>query len=324
MGLLRRVVEKGYANHIWGASSELPTGSGRKCAVCEKPMTLVPSGSNERDPLVDVCRRCQFVWFDPAEFETAPLLPVTVEPELPQEALEVAARLQARQVARDFRKRYPASDAPSASALPGLLGLPIEEQGTVVSRMPLVTWGLALAMLIAGFVQLAKPGLIQEWGFIATDPARKGGLTLITGFFLHSGIFHFASDLWFLFVFGDDVEEFLGRFNFALMLFVAGLVGAAAHGLLGDSHVPLVGASGALSGVIVFYALKFPDARLRYFRLLSGNWVTMPASLALGFWVFSQLFASRDWVGGQSDVSLLAHLGGAAVGFGFWWLWRND
>jgi membrane associated rhomboid family serine protease len=125
-------------------------------------------------------------------------------------------------------------------------------------------------------------------------------------------------------VFGDNVEEVLGRFNFALLLFVAGALGAATHGVLGDSHVPLVGASGALSGVIVFYAMKFPDAKLRYFRLWSGRWITMPASLALGLWVFSQLFASSSLIGGRSDLSLLAHLGGATVGFGFWWLWRND
>jgi membrane associated rhomboid family serine protease len=324
MGLMRRVVDRSYANRIWGAAAEIPTGSGRKCCVCEKPMTLVPSGPSERDPLVDVCRRCQFVWFDPAEFEVAPLLPKVVEPEFPQEALEAAARFQARQVAHEFRLRYPQSDLPSVESIPAILGLPVEEDATVVSRLPLVTWVIAFAVALVGVLQLAKPGLIQDWGFIAADPFRKGGLTFITAFFLHSGVFHFASDLWFLLVFGDDVEEFLGRLNFALLLFVAGLVGAGTHGLLGDSHVALVGASGAISGVIVFYALKFPDARLRYFRLLSGRWVTMPASVALGFWVFSQLFASRDWIGGMSDLSLLAHLGGAATGFWFWWMWRND
>jgi membrane associated rhomboid family serine protease len=323
MGLLRRLVDRTFANHLWVAAMDIPTGSGRNCAICHKPMTLVPWGPAEPDPLVDVCRRCQFVWFDPTEFEAAPHLPKVVQRQLPQEALEATARLQAVEIARDWQVRYPASDLPSARAIPAILGLPLEDEGTFVSRIPLVTWGIALLMTFAGILQLAKPGLIQEWGFIATDPFRKGGLTAVTAFFLHSGLFHFASDLWFLAVFGDDVEEFLGRLNFALLLFVAGLVGAGAHGLLGDSHVPLVGASGALSGVIVFYALKFPDARLRYFRLLSG-WITMPASLALGFWVFSQLFASRDWVGGQSDLSLLAHLGGAAVGFGFWWMWRND
>jgi membrane associated rhomboid family serine protease len=324
MGLLRRVVDKGYANRIWGAAAEFPGGSGRRCCVCEKPMILVPSGLGGTDPLVDVCRRCQFVWFDPTEFEGAPLLPKMARPQIPQEALEAAGRLQAVEIARAWRTRYPASDLPSMETIPAILGLPVEEEATVVSRIPWVTWGLAFLMALAGVLQLAKPGLVADWGFIASDPFRKGGLTLVTAFFLHSGVFHFASDLWFMLVFGDNVEEFLGRFNFALLMFVAGLVGAAAHGLLGDTSTPLVGASGAISGVIVFYAMRFPDAKLRYFRLLSGRWVSMPASLALGFWVFSQVFASGDWIGGLSDVSLWAHLGGAATGFWFWWMWRND
>jgi membrane associated rhomboid family serine protease len=84
----------------------------------------------------------------------------------------------------------------------------------------------------------------------------------------------------------------------------------------------LVGASGGISGIIVFYGLRFPQARLRYFRLF--RWFSMPALAATGFWVVTQLLAAREQLSGASDVSALAHLGGALVGLGFWFMWRHD
>jgi membrane associated rhomboid family serine protease len=149
-----------------------------------------------------------------------------------------------------------------------------------------------------------------------------GGLTLITSFFLHAGVAHVLSNVYFLLVFGDNVEDFLGRFNVVLLLLVPTLAGELVHGLFApESDAPLIGASAGISGIIVFYSTKFPDRRLRFFRLF--RWFSMPASAALGFWAFSQILAARDQLSGSSDVSALAHIGGALVGLWFWFLWRN-
>jgi membrane associated rhomboid family serine protease len=110
------------------------------------------------------------------------------------------------------------------------------------------------------------------------------------------------------------------------LILAAAFAGDVLHVTL-DPHsdVPAVGASGGISGVIVFYALQFPHAKLgvmfRYFYYLF-RWVTMSAFAALILWLALQIFGAFAQVGGFSRVSSLAHLGGAAVGFGLWLLYR--
>lgn len=274
--------------------------------------------------VVDVCQRCQLVWFDPREFESAPATHVAPALRLTDEQLEPIARIQAAEIAHEWKLKPGAElSAEDLMMVPAALGLPLEEEATVVNRLPWVTWGLAIAIFIGGVVSLYSPEIVREWGLIPTLAFRDGGLTFITSFFLHAGLFHLFTNLYFLVVFGDNVEDFLGRFNYVMLILAAALAGEGAHALFSpDRFTPLVGASGAISGVIVFYGLRFPQAKLRYFRFF--KWFSMPALAGTGFWLVTQLLAARSQLSGSSDVSALAHLGGAVVGLWFWFMWRHD
>jgi membrane associated rhomboid family serine protease len=112
-----------------------------------------------------------------------------------------------------------------------------------------------------------------------------------------------------------------------VLLIVATFVGDVTH-MMADprSDVPSIGASGGISGVIVYYALQFPRARLGFlFRFYYRfSWIYFPAYVALIFWALLQLFQLFMQLAGASSISALAHLGGAAVGLGAWLLWRKS
>lgn len=140
-------------------------------------------------------------------------------------------------------------------------------------------------------------------------------LTFITYMFLHAGWLHLISNMLFLWVFADNVEDAFGYFAFALFFLLCGIAGALAHvTMTPNSSAPLIGASGAVSGVIGAYVLLYPRARvwiLLFFRIplrISAMWV-------LGGWfllqIFSVLTAEK---GGEVDVAWWAHIGGFITG----------
>jgi membrane associated rhomboid family serine protease len=156
-----------------------------------------------------------------------------------------------------------------------------------------------------------------DWGFIPAQWARQGGLTLISSFFLHAGLFHLLLNMYFLIVFGDRVEDNLGRMRYALLLAGSHLAGLVLHGALDPrSGVPLVGASAGISGVLAYSAITFPNVRLGFlWRFdLRFRWIRIPAWRALILFVLLQLGIAWLQVKGFGSVSALGHLGGLAVG----------
>src|SRR5207249_4486791 len=108
-----------------------------------------------------------------------------------------------------------------------------------------------------------------------------------TSFFLHGGWVHLLGNLYFLLIFGDNVEDYLGRWRYLLLILLAMIVGDALHVLMDPrSAVPVIGASGGIAGIITFYALKFPRVRLGF--LFRFWWFHMPAYFALIMWVLLQ------------------------------------
>jgi membrane associated rhomboid family serine protease len=154
--------------------------------------------------------------------------------------------------------------------LPAMFGMPVELDGPPIQHRPWLTWGIALACVLATIPVLLNPtppwsvaglptplwraaGPTLEWGFIPGQWTRHGGLTLITSFFLHGGVFHLLSNMYFLVVFGDHVEDNLGRKRYLLLLAGSHLAGMLLHGTMDPrSDVPLVGASAGISGVLAY------------------------------------------------------------------------
>ena len=161
--------------------------------------------------------------------------------------------------------------------------------------------------------------VVQEWGFIPRLWDRQGGLTLLTSFFLHAGVFHLLSNMYFFLIFGDNVEDHLGPIYFVLLLLGAHLFGSLTHAALDPrGDIPTIGASGGISGILGYYAVAFPKARIgflwRFFFFVAFRWICLPAWVMLILFSLLQLLGAWGQMYGGGGVSYAAHLGGLAVG----------
>ncbi|HWQ56848.1 MAG TPA: rhomboid family intramembrane serine protease [Bryobacteraceae bacterium] len=155
----------------------------------------------------------------------------------------------------------------------------------------------------------------------ALIPAHFRVSSVFTSMFMHGGWMHLLGNMWFLWIFGDNIEDTLGHGKFALFYLLCG--GAAAMGqvlLSGDSTVPMVGASGAIAGVMGGYIVRFPHARITtlVFILFFVSFIEVPASIMLAYWFLIQLFSGLGSIGrtqaGQGGVAWFAHVGGFVAG----------
>ncbi|MBM3585050.1 MAG: rhomboid family intramembrane serine protease [Alphaproteobacteria bacterium] len=216
--------------------------------------------------------------------------------------------------------------------------IPIHDDNPT-TRSPILTLAL-IAACIGAFVWLMSlgPGT-REWaaytlgmvpavltGRIAVEPFLQGfrpELSVVTLMFLHGGWLHLGGNMLYLWIFGNNVEDRLGHGRFLALYLLAGLVGTAVH-VASDpaSGVPLVGASGAISGVLGAYLLLYPFARVRMivppflFRTFK-----VPAWLFLGFWFVFQGIQVAGGLGqdgrptlGEAEVAWSAHVGGFVAG----------
>jgi len=289
-------------------------------------MVEVPAEGKEAQQFLDVCTTCQFVWFDSREYDAMPSLPRTPAPdeELPAAAREKLALMEVERLQRASEEGGMDEEPPEEwwQWIPGILGMPVEHETSEVATRPWVTWGLALAvMIVSGVAFFNLPKVVAALGFIPAQSSRYGGLTFVTSFFVHGGIIHLLSNMYFFVVFGDNVEDYLGKARFLLLILCATVFGDILHAI-GDprSTVPCVGASGGISGIITFYALAFPRAQLgiAYHVWAYVRWIRMPAYAMFLIWIGMQAVGTWSQLAGVSDVSSLAHLGGAAIGFIFW------
>jgi len=331
IALLRRSVDPDSVRQLWSRSRGGPSNPDRRCPSCTRPMVAV-NVSDKKDGSIlelDVCRSCQFVWFDSKELSRLPKPPPPpVEPELPERAREILARDKIRRIAEQAEQEAE-GDLPEnpLHVVLAFLGLPIEREAGLVERWPLVTWTVAAVCVLVFLLTLSDPAeAFERFGMIPAQTWRLGGLTLLTSFFLHVGPMHLLGNMYFLLVFGDNVEDYLGKGRFLLLLLAATVAGDLLHISMDPrSYIPCVGASGGISGVIAFYALAFPRARLGlmirygvYFR-----WAWVPAWGAFLVWVLLQILGAWLQLSGLSGVSALAHLGGAGVGVVFWLFGRR-
>ena len=144
-----------------------------------------------------------------------------------------------------------------------------------------------------------------------------------TSMFMHGGWLHLIGNMIFLWVFGDNVEDSMGHFRYAIFYVVAGLAASSAHVFMNQNDIiPAIGASGAVSGVLGAYLVLFPRARVSAFvPLFIILWpLRIPAVVLIGFWFLLQLFngvatlSATDVVGAGGGVAWFAHIGGFIAG----------
>ncbi len=325
--VVRKAVPRHIVNRLWQRARSGQYAGNRKCPACKRSMNEVPIISKNKTQYLDVCIGCHFIFFDPKEYECLPKIPAAKDPKdnLPlkeREALALA-RLEALKQEQESEKMGVSSPEHWWEIIPAIFGLPIEYNDTSLKHKPLATWALAaLIALVTFYFCWDLETAVTNWGLIPDEWGRYLGFTFISSFFLHAGLLHLVGNLYFLLVFGDNTEDVLGKKNYLLLLAIATLVGDIAH-IIGDPRatVPCVGASGGISGILAYYCLRFPKASvgfLWYFR-----WVRIPVGYMFALWVGLQMILAFQQISGFSNVSALAHLGGAGVGVTFWLLTKK-
>ena len=135
----------------------------------------------------------------------------------------------------------------------------------------------------------------------------------LSSMFMHGGIMHIFGNMLFLWIFGDNLENLLGHVRYAAFYLICGFAAAAAQIIMGpDSIIPMLGASGAISGVLGGYVLLFPKRQVR--ALIFNFLTTVPAFVAIGIWIVYQLITGYLTPAGAGGVAYAAHIGGFIAG----------
>ncbi len=205
--------------------------------------------------------------------------------------------------------------------------IPIRDQ-LPTRIIPFVNYGLIAANVLCFLWQLAAMGvgyvdIVKDWGFIPArflvDPVGDVG-TIFTSMFMHGGWMHLLGNMLFLWVFGDNIEDAIGHFRYVVFYLLAGLLAAASQMLIDpQSIVPMVGASGAISGVLAAYVSLYPRARvLVLFPIfILVTFLEFPAWLVILEWFVLQILSGVTSLAGppgQGGVAFFAHIGGFVAG----------
>jgi len=188
---------------------------------------------------------------------------------------------------------------------------------------PIVTVILIALNILVFFSGLGSAGpqeFLDNYGLIPaklTSSPIAAYPTLFTSMFLHAGLMHLGGNMLYLWIFGDNIEDVLGRSRFIIFYLLCGVLAAAGH-IVTDLHspIPMVGASGAISGILGAYVVLFPKARVKTLIFL-GFFMTLariPAWVLLGIWILMQVGNSMAMSVEGGGVAWFAHIGGFAVG----------
>lgn len=205
--------------------------------------------------------------------------------------------------------------------------LPISDDNNGRRRTPYVTYAIILLNVVVYFYQWTLSdrdhlAFLDRWAVVPAEISSGTDIyTLITSAFMHGSWFHLGSNMLFLWIFGDNVEDVMGHVKYALFYLATAIAAGLGQVLVGtDSMIPMVGASGAVSGLLAAYIVLFPNGRIRTLITL-GVFVTMtllPAWMMIGYWFLLQLISGVLSLG-QSEaagggVAFFAHIGGFVAG----------
>lgn len=259
---------------------------------------IVPLGGDDSGPLtIDQCPTCHGLWFDGGELD------------------QLAKSL------RDSRLAPFLAD-PAVMDRPGsawrwifmlLTGLPVEQWQPRLRR-PLSVLTLIALCAVVFLWQLGAPGhdmLADQYGLVPSRILQSGPWPLLLHMFMHGNLLHILGNMYFLWVFGDNVEDRLGPLRFMYLYFAAGFGAALCHAVLTNRpDIPAVGASGAVAGIMAAYVVLFPQARVvSMIMFFSVRWQT---STYLLVWLGYQVLGASLGIPG---IAWWAHIGGFIVGY---------
>ena len=207
--------------------------------------------------------------------------------------------------------------------------LPVGDDNSSRRSFPFMTYILIGINLVVFFLEVSRgTDFIDKWAFFpsrfSSDPTGNF-ITIFTAMFMHAGGFHLFSNMLYLWIFGDNVEGHFGSFRYVFFYLISGVAATLAFLFFSPgSGTPLVGASGAIAGVLAAYFIMFPKQNV---RVLMGLWlIPLPAWMVIGIWFILQLFsgvASIDSMAETGGIAYVAHVGGFVAGFVLTFLFRK-
>ena len=197
--------------------------------------------------------------------------------------------------------------------------------------IPFVTYfiiGLNVLVFIYQYFIIQGAQLSENFIYTyALIPANPSILTIFSSMFMHGGFTHIIFNMWFLWIFGDNIESVLGHKKYLLFYFLCGIgAGLSQIQIDPESTIPMVGASGAIAGVLGAYLFRFPRATVHVLVILIVfiTFIRVPAMIVIGFWFLSNLTAGIGTLGIEQagGTAWFAHIGGFISGVLFNYLFK--
>ncbi len=281
------------------------------CPRCNQPMQRF-NYAYDSNVFLDKCLRCGGMWADRNEIKEVvkyikrdgrieKIMARFIEKDPALTALEDLAKL-------GNARRY------------SLLGIPIGDE-LVAKKFPKITLsiiGLCTLIYICEVIFISDPvSFVQKFGSIPAKILKgEAFYSLFTSIFLHGSILHLLGNMFFFWIFSDNVEDRFSSLGYMVFYLTCGLIANFAHIFFASgpvSSLPAIGASGAISGVMGAYFVFYPLARIRFFAITHS--FHLPASLYLGIWFLYQLlYAAMDFSTASTNVAWFAHIGGFLFG----------
>lgn len=301
----------------------------------------------------DVCLTCRIVYIGPDKHSMAVphpedlLTPAGDSTLIQDRADAIVSHIESeekRKIVRDKLIGPPAGNL--LKHFPNLLMLPIEDSRRKITKTVWASYSMmTMCILIFGCMQIFDGRyVIESLGFIPNESARGFGLTALSSMFVHAGWAHLVFNLYFFWMFSDDVEDDLGHRGFFWFALVSGLfIAGFTHSYSSSPELPHVGLSGFITACMAYYALSFPKHRVVYLLPTLGMITapalgtikyaflrTMLARVQIPVWVFMIFFGLKEFFyytvferNSLTNVSHSAHLGGIVAGFLFWYLFAR-
>lgn len=219
--------------------------------------------------------------------------------------------------------------------------LPVGDDDRGVHRTPFIVWTLLLINVAVFIYQIslsdneltrflyaygAVPFELTNFEDIPPTIDYPVQVTILTSMFMHGGLLHIGANMLYLWIFGDNVEDALGHFAFLIFYLVCGLAAVFAQvAISADSATPIVGASGAIAGIMGAYLVMFPGGAVRVATFLGFIPILfrLPAIIVIGFWFLLQAFSGFASLGVENvegGTAFFAHIGGFLAGMLLSWL----
>ena len=199
--------------------------------------------------------------------------------------------------------------------------IPLTDTSRRPTRYPAMTTAIILVnALVFALEIMGGDSFVQRWSVIPADiVSGTGWLTIFSAMFMHAGWMHIIGNMVFLHAFGPEVEDAMGRLRYLAFYLLSGIAATAAQVIIApSSHIPNLGASGAIAGVMGAFLITYPRDRIRVLLVIFifVRTAMVPASLLIGLWFIIQLFSQ---IGAVADVqsggvAYAAHVGGFIFG----------